>query len=129
MAATKAQGKTFSVFLVGLTTACAGLAYFDKGGGKLALIIGLALLAAGFASTLKIKPQEGKVAVKPQPTGLKLLGIALCAGGWLIVVAGINIMSATSGKLAATLVGMAVTLVGVVYVLPKASVAGAIWKA
>ena len=61
--------------------------------------------------------------------GLKLAGLALALGGWVITFVGINVATATGARLAVTLVGIAVTLVGVIGVLPKASVQGAIWKA
>jgi hypothetical protein len=129
MAAGKGQGRTLTVFLVGLTTACAGLAFIGSGGGKLALIIGLMLVIASFTGAKKLKPLEGKAAERPQPTGLRLLGLALAVGGWLIVIGGINLVSATGGRLAAVLLGIVVTLVGVLYFLPKASSQGAIWRA
>jgi hypothetical protein len=129
MAATKSQGKTLVLFMGGITAACAGGLNFGSGGGKLALIVGLIMLVASFASSIKIKPLEGATAEKKQPVGLKLAGLALALGGWAIMFVGVNVASATGGKLAMCVVGIAVTLVGVIGVLPKASVQGAIWKA
>jgi len=129
MAATKGQGRTFTLFMAGISVACAGVASFGSGGGKLALVVGLAMLVASFVGGIKQKPLEGVTAEKKQPVGLKLLGLAFALGGWVIVFVGINVVSATGGRLAVALVGIAVTLVGVIGILPKASVQGAIWKA
>jgi len=129
MAATKSQGRTLVLFMGGITAACAGGAFFGSGAGKAALIVGLSMLVASFAGGFKQKALEGPTAEKKQPLGLKLLGLALSLGGWLIMLVGVNVASATGGKLAVCLVGIAVSLVGVMGVLPKASVQGAIWKA
>lgn len=37
MAATTSQGKAFTLFMTGLTAACAGIAFFSSAGGKGAL--------------------------------------------------------------------------------------------
>jgi hypothetical protein len=60
---------------------------------------------------------------------MRLLGLAFALGGWVIAVAGVNLASANAVRLIAVLVGIGVTLVGVIGILPKASAAGAIWKA
>jgi hypothetical protein len=129
MAATKSQGRTLVLFMGGLTAACAGGAYFGSGVGKLALLVGLAMLVGAFASGIKLKALEGPTAEKKQPLGLKLVGLALALGGFLITFVGINVASATSGRLIVTLIGIAISLVGVMGVLPKASMQGAIWRA
>jgi hypothetical protein len=129
MAATTSQGKTFSLFMVAITVAAAGLAYVSTGGGKVALVIGLVGLAASLASFLKIKPLEGRVASASEPTALKLAGLACALGGWLIVLFGIHLSSSVGSRLATTLVGLAVSLVGAVGVLPAAARKNAIWKA
>lgn len=46
MAATTSQGKTFSLFIVAITVAAAGIAYFSTGGGKVALVVGLVGICA-----------------------------------------------------------------------------------
>jgi len=129
MAATTSQGKTFSLFVVAITVAAAGLAYVSTGGGKVALVIGLVGLAASLASFLKIKPLEGRVASAPEPTVLKLAGLACALGGWLIVLFGIHLSSSVTSRLVTTLVGLAISLVGAVGVLPAAARKNAIWKA
>ena len=96
MAATKGQGRVITLFLVGITTACAGLASVGSGGGKLALIIGLALLVAGFVGGIKIKPLEGKTAEKGQSAAMRLVGLVFAIGGWVIAVVGVNMASATA---------------------------------
>lgn len=128
MAATKGQGRTLTLFLAGITTACAGGAYIGSGIGKLALIVGLAMLVACIASGIKIKPLEGKTAEKGQSAVMRLLGLAFALGGWVIAVVGVNVASANAARLIAVLIGIAVTLVGVIGILPKVSAAGAIWK-
>jgi len=129
MAATTSQGKTFSLFVVAITVAAAGLAYISTGGGKAALVIGLIGLAASLASFLKIKPLEGKAAIASEPAALKLAGLTCALGGWLIVLFGIHLSSSVSGRLVTTLIGLAVSLAGVVGVLPAAARKNAIWKA
>ena len=64
MAATKAQGRAFAVFMGAVTVTAAGIAYSATGSGKLALIGGLAVLAGSFGLFLRIKPDEGPVAAR-----------------------------------------------------------------
>jgi hypothetical protein len=128
MAANKGQGRTFVFFLAGITTTCAGGAYFGSGVGKLALIVGLAMLLASFVGGIKLKPLEGKTAEKGQSAVKRLLGLAFALGGWIIAVVGVNVASANAARLIAVLIGIGVTLVGVIGILPKASAEGAIWK-
>jgi hypothetical protein len=129
MAASTSQGKTFSLFMVAITVAAAGLAYLSTSGGKAALAIGLIGLAASLASFLKIKPLEGKAAIGSEPTVMKLAGIACALGGWLMVLFGIHLSSSVGGRLAITLIGLAVSLAGVVGLLPAAARKNAFWKA
>jgi hypothetical protein len=129
MAATTSQGKTFSLFMVAITVAAAGLAYFSSGGGKAALVIGLIGLCAALAGFLKIKPLEGKTATSVDPIGLKLAGVACALAGWLIVLVGIHLSSGLGGRFATTLIGLAVSLAGVIGLLPAAARKNAIWKA
>jgi hypothetical protein len=110
MAATKSQGKSFTLFIVGVTAAAAGIAYFSSGMGKLALIGGLIVLALAFGIFLKIKPDEGAI-------------------GWVIVVFGLNLSTSVSGRMTTTLIGIAVSLVGSLVLLPIAANKNAIWKA
>ncbi len=60
MAATKSQGRDFTLFMAGLTAVCAGIAFFSSGAGKLALIVGAVAVIAALAGFMKIKPLEGK---------------------------------------------------------------------
>jgi hypothetical protein len=129
MAATTSQGKTFSLFIVAITLAAAGLAYVSTSMGKAALVIGVIGLGISLASFLKIKPAEGKTASSSDPTVLRLAGIACALGGWLIVLFGVHLSSAVGGRFATTLIGLAVSLVGVVGLLPAAARKNAIWKA
>ena len=129
MAATTSQGRTFTLFMVAITVAAAGLAYFSTGGGKAALVSGLIGVAASLASFLKIKPLEGKAALSSDPTVLRLAGLACSLGGWVIVLFGIHMSSSVGGRMATTLIGLAVTLAGTVGLLPAAARKNAIWKA
>jgi uncharacterized membrane protein YphA (DoxX/SURF4 family) len=117
------------MFLAGLTVACAGLACFSSGIGKVALVVGLIILAATFFKFLQLKPLEGKVALGAQPAGMKLVGVLVTILGWLIVLFGLHIASGVGGRMVSTIVGMIVSLVGVLGILPAACNKNAIWKA
>lgn len=129
MAANKQQGSSVAIFLIGLTTACAGLAYFSGGGGKSAFFVGAVLLAFSFWKFFSLKPLEGKVALKAQPPVLKLAGLAVNVAGWLVILLSIHLTPSVGGRMAGAILGIAISLVGVVAVLPAASNKNAIWKA
>ena len=129
MAATKSQGKAFTLFMAGLTAACAGIAYFSSGSGKLACIVGLIGVAISLGFFLKIKPDEGRTAAPPQPAMTKLVGVVVVLLGWLTVLFGLHLTASVSGRMVTTLIGFAVSLVGVLFVLPTAASKNAIWKA
>jgi len=129
MAATTSQGRTFTLFMAGLTAACAGIAYFTTGSGKISCVIGLIALAISAAGFLKLKPLEGKTATPVQPVVMKLVGIAALAAGFYVVLIGIHLASSVSGRMVTTLIGFAIELVGMLYFLPTASSKNAIWKA
>lgn len=129
MAATKSQGRSFSLFMLGATLSAAGIAYFASGSGKLALIAGLVVLAVSFGLFLKIKPDEGEVADKGQPATTRLAGVLAAFLGWVIVLFGLNLSASVSGRMATTLIGIAVSLVGALILLPTAANKNAIWKA
>lgn len=129
MAATKSQGKSFTLFLVGLTAATAGIAYLSEGAGKVALLIGILIVAASFWQLFKIKPLEGAIALGSQPAGLKLAGLGVVLLGWLTVLGGLFVTSSVGGRLFSSILGLAISLVGVLYILPTAASKNAIWKA
>jgi hypothetical protein len=129
MAATKSQGKAFTLFTAGLTAACAGIAYSASGSGKAAFVLGAIAVIASFGMFLKLKPQEGKVALGSQPAAMKAMGLVLALAGWVVVLFGLHITASVSGRMATSLIGFAITLVGVLYVLPTAANKNAIWKA
>lgn len=129
MAATKSQGRAFTLFMAGLTVATAGIAYFSSGSGKLALIGGLIVLAASFGLFLKIKPEEGELPPLSQPAVLRLAGVAAAAIGWLVVLFGLHLSTSVSGRMVTTLIGLAISLVGSLVLLPIAANKKAIWKA
>jgi len=128
MAATKSQGRSFTLFMLGVTVTAAGIAYFSTGSGKLALIGGLVVLAVSFGIFLKIKPDEGEVADKGQPATMRLAGVLAAFAGWAIAVFGLNLSTSVSGRMVTTLVGIAVSLAGALILLPVAANKNAIWK-
>ncbi len=128
MAATTSQGKSFALFITGLTVAAAGLAYVASGAGKMALIVGLAVLGVSLAYFLKIKPAEGKVAEAAQPALLKLAGIGTVLIGWLVVLLGVHVTASVGGRMTTTLIGLVISLAGVIGILPLAANKNAIWK-
>jgi heme A synthase len=129
MAATKSQGRSFTIFIVGVTATAVGLAAFSSGVGKLALIGGLVILVASFALFFNIKPEEGEIADKGQPAAMRLAGVVAAFLGWAIVLVGLNLSSSVSGRMTTTLIGIAVSLVGAIVLLPIAANKKAIWKA
>jgi hypothetical protein len=129
MAANTGQGKSFLVFLVGLTVACAGVASLSSGMGKVLLLLGLVILLASMFGFLKLKPLEGKVAQRPGPTGMKLAGAFVAVFGWLVTLIGMHLVDSVGGRIGFALVGIAVSLFGIIYILPAAFNKNAIWKA
>src|SRR5260370_4846963 len=99
MAATKSQGRAFTLFMGGLTAATAGIAFFSSGSGKAALVIGAVVVAFSLFRFLKIKPDEGKIAVGAQPSVMKLIGVALAVTGWLVVLFGLHLTASVSGRM------------------------------
>jgi hypothetical protein len=129
MAATTSQGKSFTVFIVGITVAAAGLAFSATGIGKVALVAGLAIVGLSFFRLFKIKPLEGPTAKAKQPPILKLSGLALALGGWLVVLFGLHLTPSVAGRMVSTLLGLAISLFGILVILPIAANKNAIWKA
>lgn len=129
MAATKAQGRAFTLFMGGLTAATAGIAFFSSGSGKAALFLGAIVLAFSLFRFFKIKPEEGKIALGAQPALMKLVGVAVILVGWLTVLFGLHLTASVSGRMTTTLIGLAISLVGVLFILPAAVNKNAIWKA
>lgn len=129
MAATKSQGSAFTLFMAGLTAACAGIAFFSSGSGKIALILGLIAVLYSLFSFIKLKPLEGKVALGAQPAAMKLAGIVVVLLGWLVVLFGLHVTAGVGGRMVTSLVGLAVSLAGICFVLAPAASKNAIWKA
>jgi hypothetical protein len=129
MAATKQQGRSFGLFLVGLTATCAGVYEISSGIGKIALAAGLVVLAVAALQFIRIKPLEGKVALGAQPAGMKAVGVLVTVAGWALALFGLHLASGVGGRMVFAIVGLAVSLIGVVAVLPAACNKNAIWKA
>jgi hypothetical protein len=128
MAANKSQGSYYSMFLAAATVFCAGIVYLGSGSGKLMLIVGAAGLLGSLFGMLKVKPLEGKTALKPGPGVMKLVGAGVCALGWLITLFGMHITPSTAGRIVLALVGIGVSLFGMIVVLPAAFNKNAVWK-
>jgi len=129
MAANKQQGSSFGLFLTGLTAACAGVACFSSGIGKVILLLGIVLLLASLWQFFKIKPLEGKIALGSQPVSMKLAGILVTLLGWVVVLFGLHLTPSVGGRMVAAIVGLIISLVGVLVILPSACNKNAIWKA
>ena len=129
MAATTGQGRSFTMFFVGLTGLCAGIAYFSTGLGKFIAIAGALVVAMSLFAFLKIKPLEGKPAQKAGAGGMKLIG-AFVSAVWL--GCSLSLVCTWSpgrgGRIVLALVGIGVTLFGILYILPAAFNKNAIWK-
>jgi hypothetical protein len=128
MAANRSQGSYYALFLAMATVFCAGVGYFSTGLGKLLLVVGAAGLLASLFGMRKIKPLEGKTALKPSPLGMKLIGAGAAALGWLITLFGMHITPTVSGRIALALVGIGLSLFGILVVLPAAFNKNAVWK-
>lgn len=128
MAATKSQGTNFTLFMFGLTAACAGIAFFDMGIAKVVLAAGLIVLAVSLAGFFKIKPLEGKTGANAQPAVMKALGVLVVVGGWLFVLLGLHLTSGAGSRLVTTVLGLVISLGGIFFILAPAVSKNAIWK-
>jgi hypothetical protein len=129
MAANKSQGRSITLFLVGLTTAGAGIGVLSGGMGKIVFLIGIVILAASFWRFFQIKPLEGAIALKSQPAVAKLAGVIVVLVGWAIVLFGLHLTPSVGGRMVIALVGLAIILAGICYLVPAACNKNAIWKA
>jgi hypothetical protein len=128
MAANKSQGSSYGLFLVAATVLCAGLFYFSEGFGKLLLLVGAAGVLASLFWMLKIKPLEGKTALKPTPAIMKLVGAGVVALGWVVTLFGMHLTPSVGGRIVLALIGIGVSLFGIIVVLPAAFNKNAVWK-
>jgi len=127
MAANKSQGSFYTLFLGASTVLCAGI-YLGGGTGKLLLLVGAAGFLGSLFGMLKIRPLEGKTAVKPGPEAMKLLGAVVALLGWAITLFGMHLTPSVGGRIVVALIGIAVSLFGIVVVLPGAFNKNAVWK-
>lgn len=128
MAATKSQGKNFTLFMAGLTAVCAGIAFFSSGAGKVALILGAVAVVGALWGFFKIKPIEGSTGVGAQPAVMKLIGVVVVLLGWLTVLFGLHVTASVGGRMVTSIVGLAISLSGIFFVLAPAVSKNAIWK-
>ncbi len=129
MAATKSQGRNFTLFIAGLTAVCAGIAFSDSGIAKVVLIVGAIVLAIALWGFFKIKPLEGKTGGGAQPAVMKLIGVAVVLGGWLFVLLGLHMTAGVGSRMVTSIVGFAISIAGIFFVLVPAANKNAIWKA
>jgi hypothetical protein len=129
MAATSGQGRSFGTFIVGLTVACTGIAYFSSGIGKFATVVGVLIFGLSLLQFLKLKPLEGQPAQIAGAGGMKAVGAFIALFGWLLILGGLHVVTGTGGRIALAIVGIAISLFGIVFVLPAAFNKNAIWKA
>jgi hypothetical protein len=129
MAATKSQGKDFTLFMAGLTAVCAGIAFSSSGTGKIALLVGAIAVVVALWGFFKIKPLEGAVALGAQPAVMKLIGVVVVLLGWLTVLFGLHVTASVGGRMVTSIVGLAISLSGIFFVLAPAASKNAIWKA
>jgi hypothetical protein len=129
MAATKSQGRSFALFMVGLTAACAGIAYSTTGIGKVALLAGLIVLAISLYGFFKVKLLEGRTGTGPQLAVLKLAGVLIVLLGWAVVLFGLHLTAAVGGRMVLSIIGLAISLAGIFFVLAPAASKHAIWRA
>jgi hypothetical protein len=128
MAANSGQGKSFAVFLVGLTLACAGLASWSGGMGKVLFLAGLVVTVFSLMMAKGIKSLEGKVPNRPGAGSGKFMGGVFALLGWVVTVVGIQYVTSTGGRILLGLVGIATSLFGILVILPAAFNKNAIWK-
>jgi hypothetical protein len=128
MAANRSQGSFYTLFLVAATVLCAGIFDWSSGLGKLLFVIGAVGLIASLLGMLKIKPLEGRTALKPNSMGMKLIGAFVVAFGWFISLFGMHLTASVGGRMVLALLGIAVSLFGIIVVLPAAFNKNAVWK-
>jgi hypothetical protein len=128
MAANKSQGSYYGLFLVASTVLCAGLYMWSGGMGKILFLVGAVGLLASFFGMLKIKPLEGKTALKSNPMVMKLVGAIVSGLGWVVTLFGMHLTPSTTGRIVFALVGIAISLFGIIVVLPAAFNKNAVWK-
>ena len=60
---------------------------------------------------------------------MKLVGILLALGGWLLPVVGLTMTDSLGARFGLSVIGLIVSLVGILVVLNGAHLKDAIWKA
>jgi hypothetical protein len=128
MAASKAQGSHFTLFLIGGTLICGGIAYVAGASGKLLLLLGVAVLLVSLVGFRKIKHLEGETPVVPGSEGMKWVGAGVALLGWGVTMGGLRIATTNGGRIFVALLGIGVSLFGILYVLPAVFKKTAFWK-
>ena len=128
MAASKSQGRNFTLFLIGVTALCGGIAYAAGATGKLLLLLGAGILLVSAVGFVRIKHLEGETPVLPGPEVMKWVGAGVALLGWVVTIGGLRIVSGNGGRIFLALLGIAVSFFGILYVLPATFNKTAFWK-
>jgi hypothetical protein len=128
MAASKSQGSNFTLFLIGATVLCGGIAYAAGATGKLLLLLGAGILLVSAVGFARIKHLEGETPVLPSPEVMKWVGAGVALLGWVVTIGGLRIVSGNGGRIFFALLGIAVSSFGILYVLPATFNKTAFWK-
>jgi hypothetical protein len=128
MAANRAQGSYYGLFLAASTVLCAGFYEYSSGTGKLLLVVGAIGLIGSLVGMMGIKSLEGKTALKSNPAVMKLAGAACSLLGWGITLFGMHLTPSVGGRIVLALVGIGVSLFGIIVILPAAFNKNAVWK-
>jgi hypothetical protein len=128
MAANRAQGSYYGLFLVASTVLCAGFYEWSSGMGKLLFVVGAVGIVGSLFGMMGIKSLEGKTALKSNPMAMKLVGAACALLGWVITLFGMHLTPSTGGRIVLALIGIGVSLFGMIVILPAAFNKNAVWK-
>jgi hypothetical protein len=128
MAASRSQGSNFTLFLIGGTALCGGIAYAAGATGKLLLLLGAGILLVSAIGFARIKHLEGETPLLPSPELMKWVGGGVALLGWVVTIGGLRLVSGNGGRIFFALLGIAVSLFGMLYVLPVTFNKAAFWK-
>jgi hypothetical protein len=128
MAANRAQGSYYGLFLVAATVLCAGFYMWSGGMGKLLVVVGAIGLLGSLFGMMGIKSLEGKTALKDNPMAMKLVGAGCSLLGWVVTLFGMHLTPSVGGRIVLALAGICISLFGILVVLPAAFNKNAVWK-
>ena len=102
--------------------------YPRRRNGETLLIVGVLLFLGSLAGMLKIKPEEGRTAMKPGPGAMKLIGAFVAALGWVITLFGMHLTPSVGGTNHHLACRNSRESFGMIVVLPAAFNKNAVWK-